>query len=76
MAFTMNPKQALAIMAQYDELAKTPLINVHAVAHIFTDNADNEMEENGYTTVELTRFETKSGRTESFNVYADEVSID
>lgn len=76
MTFTMNPKQALAIKAQYDALAKTPLTQAAAVAHIFTDNADSEMEESGYTTVELTQYETKSGRTESFNVYTDEVSID
>lgn len=75
--FSLTETQANAIRDQYDALAKTELFpTINAVYACFDESADEDFAEYGYTTIELTRFETKNGQTQTITIEANEVTID
>ena len=77
MTFTYTPDQAAAIVAKWNELA-TAENNVSAKnAHlIFHDNSDDEMEDRGYTTIEVGRFQSKTGNPATFEIHTSDVELE
>lgn len=75
MSFTYTTEQAAEIVAKWNALAKAQLTpdQAHLVFH---DNSDDDMETQGRTTIEVGRFDSKSGNPETFEVLSSEVEMD
>lgn len=74
--FTFTESQALAIAEKINSRLKEPYANTKNLYAWFGDNADEEMTDNGYYGLELSQYNTKSGHTETINIYEDEVTIE
>lgn len=71
---TYTAEQAQEIVDHYNRYAKHPLTADQA-HFVFHDNSELEMEENGYTDLEIGQYETIDGRPHTWTISKDEVSL-
>ena len=77
MTFTYTPEQAFAIAARWNELANDRnQISASDVHHVFGDNADDDIETDGATLVEVHPFHSATGAPATFYVMRDEVTVE
>ena len=72
MIFTYTQKQAEKIAKKYNKYAKSK-ISADKVWCLFHDNADTDMEDNGFTEIEINRFESVDGCNHVIDIYKSEV---
>ena len=72
MTITYTKKQAKKISEQYNRYAKSK-ISANEVWCLWTDNAELDMENYGYTQFEINRFESIDGCNHTVDIYKSEV---
>jgi len=72
MTITYTQKQAEKIAKKYNKYAKFKII-ADKVWCLFRDNSDQEMEDNGYTQIEINRFESIDGCNHTIDIYKNEI---
>lgn len=74
MTITYTQKQAEKIAEQYNKYAKSK-IGADKVWCLWSDNAELDMENYGYTHFEINRFESIDGCNHTVDIYKNEVEI-
>jgi hypothetical protein len=72
MTITYTQKQAEKIVKQYNKYAKSK-IGADKVWCLFHDNSDQEMENLGYTSIEVNRFESIDGCNHTIDIYKNDL---
>lgn len=72
MTITYTKKQAKKIAKQYNKYAKSK-IDAKTVWCLFHDNSDQEMEDNGFTEIEINNFESIDGCNHTIDIYKSDV---
>jgi len=72
MTITYNKKQAEKIAKKYNEYAKSK-IGADKVWCLWDDYSDQEMEDSGYTSIEINRFESIDGCNHTIDIYESEI---
>jgi hypothetical protein len=72
MTITYNKKQAEKIAKKYNEYAKSK-IGADKVWCLWDDYSDQEMEDSGYTSIEINRFESIDGCNHTIDIYKNEI---
>jgi len=74
---TLTESQAEALAEEHNRHAKANFhISGDKASLLFHDNAEDEMETNGYFTYEIRGRETVTGNPVTINVYEDQVTIE
>ncbi len=73
MTITYTKKQAEKIAEQYNKYAKSK-IEADRVWCLWHDNAELDMENNGYTQIEINRFESIDGCNHNIDIYKNEIN--
>jgi len=77
MSFTYTNEQAAKIVAKWNELTNESYqISADKAHTLFHDNSDDEMDMQGYTTIEVGRFASKTGNPVTFEIDDTEVCMD
>ena len=74
MTITYTEKQAEKIAEQYNKYAKSK-IGADKVWCLWDDNADLDMEDYGYTSIEINSFESIDGCIHTIDIHKNEVEI-
>ncbi len=72
MTITYTKKQAEKIAEQYNKYAKSKIVD-DKVWCLFHDESDQEMEDSGYTSIEINRFESIDGCNHTIDIYQNEI---
>jgi len=72
MTITYNKKQAEKIAEQYNRYAKSK-IKANDLWCLWSDNAEIDMKDLGYTSIEINRFESIDGCNHTVDIYKSEV---
>lgn len=72
MTITYTQKQAEKIAEQYNKYAKSK-ISADKVWCLWTDNAELDMVDYGYTSIEINRFESIDGCNHTIDIHKNEI---
>ena len=72
---TLTREQDAALIARYNEYAKSPLKPNQGFL-VFHEESDFEIETQGFTTVEISQYETENGKPFVFDIDESEVTVE